>query len=868
MIAGAAAAWYFLVYKKTNTGRIEELIPATSIGVLAVDNAKTFYEKLEGYNWWDELSEIPVLAAGKQLISRLDTLSIQSDVTNLPVYVSFHITANNQIDPLYFIESKNFAWNPDALRTILERAYGVGKVSIAERTYQDQIIREVALPDAQFSFFIKGNFLAISPTALLIEDVIRAEGQGLALMAGTDYQLNNSPTGITLLVDGSKLEDLGAVFSTKTTSVKSVPGLFLKIEVEATENGLLFNGRSVMGSEQPFNDQSTLNLQNFVPTSASSIQWYGLNTEAKTDIKGLDFEKYLSLHDGELCRVKMDLNNRGEDLALLISLYEPEQAEILLNDLATSLMEQNDTLFRESFMDTDITFVNKAELPMSLYGAQFSGFEQTYYTIFNNVLVFGNSVEVLKTLLSEYDAENTWGRSINRRKYLDNLVQESNLTAVYNFEYLLEGLNEKMKESWQTFFNDRVNLTSALDVFSFQLSETGSGVLVNASLDFNESVKANTASIAQSDGGNTPPLETQMNVFADTTLVTAPFVVTNHTNGSQEIVFQDVTNQLYLVNDQGVVQWKKELNLPINGRVTQVDYYNNRKLQYFFVTDSAMHIIDRNGDDVEGFPKPMVTELPLNGHRVVDYDNTKRYRYVGDDRRGNVYLFDKEGDLLEGWNPKTLGSRLLTMPEHVRIRGKDCFVMVETNGRVHLTNRKGEYYPGFPYTTNKRLAGDVYIEKGSDFKQSGIIVASDNGEIIDLNFEAGIRSRNQLLRPGVDSHFKLLKDKLNTGYAVLRRDAKEAVLINEAGKVLFTQPLTAGEQVDFDFYNFRNDSEVFVIRNTAKQAVWIYNKSGKLITAKPLGASASIGIIYYQNRSEYELFVNFANQMAVYKVRK
>ncbi len=863
----AAGGWYFLFRKPISEGQIEELIPSTSIGVLSIKNARELYNDLEDYDWSDELSQIPLLSFGNSLLDRLDTLSIQSDLASLPVFVSFHITANNQIDPLYFIESKGFDWSAASLQAILGRAYGDENVTITERVYQDETIREVDLPDGGFTFFIKGAYLAISPTALLVEDVIRAAGQGVRLLAGEVYQLDDTRANASLLIDCGKIEDLAQVFSSQA-AVSSIDGLYLRLDIEPSDEGIIFNGRSVMGAGDQLTQESGLNLKNFVPTSASSMHWFGLNKEKEDETEGFDLERFLGLHDGELCRLKMDLNNQEEDLAVLVSLQSPDEAEAMLNEYAEQRMSRNDTLFRESFMETDIIFVNESELPQQLYGDRLSGFDQVYYTFFNNVLMFGNSVEVLKAVLSEYDAENTWGRSIERRRYMDNLVQETSLTSVYNFEYLLDGLGDKMKDNWQEFFDTKGRLTSSLDVFSFQLSETGAAVLVNASLDFNESAafQAVTADAGKVVAVGQP--ETRLNAFADTTLAGSPFVVTNHNNGAREVVFQDVDHQLYLTDDQGVVQWKKDINQSINGRVSQIDYYNNRKLQYFFFTDSAMHLVDRNGEDVEGFPKALDTELPLGNHRVIDYDNTRRYRYAGADRRGNVYLYNKEGKQLEGWNPKAMGSLLLDVPEHVRIRGRDCFVMVEATGKIHLTNRRGEPYPGFPYNIGKRLAGDVRIVKGPDFSRSGILVASDNGEVVQVSFEGAVRNRSQLLRPDVRSRFELLRDKLNTGYAVLRRDVGRAILIDESGKELFGVPMNSNDELDPAFYNFRNDSEVFVLRNVTKGEVSIYNKEGKLMTPAPLPTSAVVGIIYHQSRGEYELFVNFANQMTVYTVRK
>jgi len=872
LLLAAFGGWFYFSQQNKASGLVEALIPATSVGVLSIENPREFLNQTAAYDWWDEMLSIPLLSNLDEVVKKLDSLDMQSDLGSLPLHISLHITGNNQLEPLFLVESKGFSWEQASLQTIGQRLFGKAQMQINESNYLGKQLFELNYEGGKVSFLIEGAYLVMSTNALLVEDVIRAVEEDARLLPGTDYKLGDSRKLASLFLDCSKLGDLSSVFLTGEHAGNDLEGLYVKVGLEATESGLRMDGVSVVDGDFVPTEEAGLNLKNFVPVNASVVRWFGLEENESSALNGFDLEAFHGLHAGDLCLLDLDLDNRQTDRVLLATLKDIDKGTNQLTALAEAMMVQNDTLFKESFMETDIIFINREDLPSAIYGNAFQGFEQTYFTTFNDVLLFGSSIDALKSVLSEYDGENTWGRSIERRRYIDDLVQEASVTTIYNFEYFLDKLAGDLKDNWKTFFDNAPGLVNALDVFSLQVSNTGSGVLMSAAVDFNESVnRARTQPLA--DGAPAAPsvvvsLEASVNAFADTTLATKAFVVRNHNNNQRELIFQDRGHQLYLASDQGLVQWKRDIGAQITGGISQIDYYNNRKLQYLFFTAEAMHLVDRNGNNVEGFPRTLDVQLALEGHRVVDYDNTRRYRYAGSDRRGNVYLYNKEGAQLEGWNPKAIGSQLLNLPEHVRIRGRDCFLMVERQGTVHLTNRRGEAYPGFPYKVNKRLSGDAMIVKGSDFSRSHIVVAAENGEVLSLDFNGKVVSRNQLLRPNASSRFSLVRDKLDNGYVIARKDADEVVFYDQDAKEMFKVPVAATEVIDYSFYNFRNDSEVLVVHERGTGNLNIYNAEGQSILPSAMAAVAPIGIIYYQNRGEYELIVNFANQMAIYNVPK
>ena len=441
------------------------------------------------------------------------------------------------------------------------------------------------------------------------------------------------------------------------------------------------------------------------------------------------------------------------------------------------------------------------------------------------------------------------------------MIQETNLTVVKDFEFAADPIKNSLKPKWKALFDESPGLLSVLDVFKVQVNLTNKTVLVSGDMSFNTVFDSPIESIIVSN-----ELVVKANVFADADLITKPFVVRNHNDASMEIAFQDTEGQVYLSSGQGEVLWKRQLEGRLKGDIHQVDFYNNKKLQYLLFTDSLMHLIDRNGNDVDGFPVQYSATLPVDGSNVIDYDNNKRYRYLTKDRRGNLYLYGQEGELLEGWNPKVVGGSLLQTPFHVRVRGRDCFVVVEKTGKIHLLNRRGEEYNGFPLNMGKSFAGDVAFVRGSNFEQSLISLTTADGELIQVDLNGRLVVQKQLLRASAATEFSLVDDALKTTFSVARNDGKVLTIFDNKGAERFSVDFPNSKSIVINQYSFRNGKEIFAIRDIERQILRIIDRNGKYLTGD-IPASYDASILFYQNRLEYQVFVNFTNQLNVYAIK-
>ncbi len=845
----AAAGYYFFSSKLTSSNSVAEILPETSLFTFHLNQ---FSANIEDYRSFESAEMIPGIEQLMGIKEDLDSLNavgeIPSSILNLESWVSVHSDGSDGLNTLFTFRSAGFDWNAESIQSIFQMLTGQS-YDLSTQIFNGETIYLLQGEEQSLSFGISDSFLFWSSESLLVEDVIRAINDP-AKRLFTNNSFSQKDLAYPFYLNGKRLSELSRIFIEKPDRLLSNVNAVYAIDLKEVNGQITFNGIANEFNSQVLGE-SQLFAKNLVSIESAFAKWYPLALSSSSSIAESLTPQALQigLEDGEEVWIV--------ETSDTVVLYDR------LNQIAVSnLTAQDSTVYAEEFMFTRIGFIGddsfletlSPDLPQQSF----------YYCFFQNYWLLSNSVDALKTALSDFDDERTLGRDVATRRSLDDMVQETSYTLIKNFNFGSEVFENQLRPKWIKFFSEESGLKNKLNQFTLQANNVGNKSLILGSMsfnEFNESVEINTESNTQLTS-NTANVTS--NLFAQGKIITKPFVVRNHVNGEREVIFQDETNRIYLSNLQGEILWDKQLEGSVLGNISQIDFYNNKKLQYLFVTDSLLHLIDRNGNAVEGFPVAIQTKGQIENLRVVDYDNSKRYRYLLEGNQGSITLLDKSGNPLEGWNPKSYTNPLQFIPFHTRVRGRDCFVIVDYLGNFDLLNRRAESYAGFPVQTDLRLSGDVFFQKGPNFNGTAMVLLGRDGRISTVNFSGQIIDKKQLFKPDAQTSFELLKDVSSTTYRILQKSAGGASILDQAGESLFSVP-DYQESDQVTYYNFRNGKGVYAFRNTQTNTLKLLNEKGEAL-ANDIDCEQPISILFYQSTQQYQVFVNFTNQLTQYTI--
>ncbi len=773
--------------------------------------------------------------------------------------VSMHVTKKDAFDFTFYVPIKN-----KRERLFLENVLG-GWSEDKSYKYSERILNTVKIQQLSGGgqvmswVFLNDNWV-FSFTPYLIEDVIRAHQSGgresfKESMAGV-FSLPKIQKDVgNLYVNFARFSEWLNVFGDQIPASIQQVGNSLLLDIKTLDDGMVLNGFSSnkKGSIFSIFNQQTptaFGIRNLISNRALLVTNFGISNGAVfyTDLNAFgSSDQKRKVYSDTLKRIEQTLSFEVEELyksidnEIAVCYFEakgPEWSKVLLVETSDSkiwLDQLNraseklsiDTVFFEQYSAYEIR-----ELPLPNFGEKLfypilSGFDQTFYTSIENVVLISSDIEVLKRFLDDIDQEETWGRSVVQNQFLETTLLESTISVYINTPKIWNSISGRLHPKWQEFISGNPAIINAFKMGAIQFSHLNESFYTNITWQFGNpnSVPSKPPSLAKTTTNFNAPLNPVI------------FIGKNHVDKSNEVLVQDSLFSVHLISRDGKALWEKEVGSPILGEIYQIDYYKNGKLQYLFATSGELHLIDRLGNYVESFPKSIPAK-EIAYITVVDYDRSKNYRFLVAEQNGKLWMFDTDGKNLPGWNPRNVGGALSIQPRHFRARGKDYLLAVRKDGETYLMNRRGELLNRFPLKTDSRPIGDFFIENGKTTNDTFIVLVADGGYRIRISLEGVIESRETLIRTDVNARFKLITDPDRQSYVYARKDHSHLSVFSQGSTVMLENNFLGEQDASIGYYDFGNGNIFVTITDLVQQISFVYSGTGKLLTQSPVQGSA------------------------------
>ena len=622
----------FLLACKKDYSKINhpyKFIPNETSAVIQVNELNDFINSIENH-------EILSGIYNKELKNVSNVLKNLN--TTQQVFIAFTESAQNQSDYLILTKNDSVLFVVDSISNSLSESLVDFKI---EKTQIDSII---------VYHKVIGNIFAGSNNLEVLKKLnLKKENTELSKLIET-----SDKKSVASIVFKSDSPDYSKLLFLNFGN-KQINTNYSILDLNYTSKSLQYNG--ILSSNDSILDYLD-SFKKTIPQKTNTPKLAPYNTSSLVSISYDDF----SVFNKNLIQFRTQtrdstttfLNFTNEialiDNAVLLYTLDP-------NLILESIEEKSNI---DTFRDIDIYQFGDPQFFKSRLLPYISYDNSEFFTVYNNFIVFSNSIESIKFILTNALNNNTLANWDAFKSISKNLSDEASLFIFKNSDGLSEILEQDIKgynaNAVQFIYDDNyAHVNGVIQKFK---------------------KRATTNSVTEA-----------FSIQLDAELLTAPQTLKNHVTKAHDIAVQDVNNVLYLISDSGNTLWKKQLHGKILGDIKQIDMYKNGRFQIAFATSNRLYILDRNGNDVSSFPLKFndVITQPLS---VFDYDKRKNYRLLITQSK-NLLMYNVKGKSVSGFNYKNNGSDIASQPKHFRIGSKD-YIVFGAGETLKILNRQGK----------------------------------------------------------------------------------------------------------------------------------------------------------------------------------
>jgi hypothetical protein len=665
---------------------------------------------------WKDFMETGGVRRSEALFRKMDTLLIsyphlKKTVSEYPAVAGIRMAADSTPSAFLILEVPSKMQRATMRRFIGEMAEGMAIASAGRPGKKIHIIKNPSGRNGCYYAFVKNCLVAGNDSILLCGIMEQARAGKLTLPDETTFAKvygtigKKVSTHLFLNTSSMKMAVQRIINSSEPVLSNSpcFPDGWSAFDVTIKNNDLIFNGFTALReASSPFGQlflaqvPEDITIQRILPyntvfsfqTSTGDFRDF---SEKMKNLRGMDDtllrKSIRSLRDPS---VSIDLEKRMESIAgpeiclAFTGSADPSRehntyiilrsAQLETGRISLNLMSDPD---KDANIQVGGHMIQKLIIPnpyVFFYGFLPDNTRLEWFTILDDHIVFGETQASIHRFLSFYLSGRTMASDPSRSAFLDYFPERSNLSFNINVRFAGDDLMQSINDSLRSGILLHKDLLNRFEGLAVHLSAINDMFYTTVHLNYDPSY-----------AGESPYL---WKVRLDEEISGGPFLIEDPSTGKGNVVVFDQSGQMVLIDENGMIRWKRKLSGPVLSDVFRVDPDQDHQPHLLCNTSDSIYLLNFDGHSAAGFPLA-VPSGASNGLTVLDYNRDRNYRIILVTRDRRILNLDITGNSVKGWNSPVLAADVVSPVKHLVAAGKDYLIFPQQDGTVLMTDRKG-----------------------------------------------------------------------------------------------------------------------------------------------------------------------------------
>ncbi len=827
---------YFFYQKKKQHSFVTNFIPDNTLILLETNEISTAKNKI--------IPRIPTLSRANQQYQIFKTIGLSDkEISNLllkkTLYFAVLPEGNGDFSFVNYLPLSDD--DEDFIEKLESLSQNTNGYRVIPHTTQGFKISEVVNSSAKvvFSYIIQENFLIFSKSNLAVEEAVLHQENSWVNSLQLQSKPNETDALFTITHYNQKainkfISDVSVV---KSNSSAQILTLFSETFqwLKPTQNSI--GGIGINDNQNLFSEQEVSNINNLsmIPNSCSYMIDFSFDKPEKL-IR--NFEKLLD-NDAKLSQLRKkasskfdvdfdEMYNKIQQEITLCAFDNSEESssnkvliinqKALLNPLKVIArnvaQEGKEDIFSVQYGSFMIVNLGIKEFPSLLFGNIFSGFEECYFTEYNDKMILASSLLVMQEYLINVSKGDVWSNSPKHKIILKSCVP-SNLTVISESSKVIPNFQKLINPAW----------TNKINAYSQELSSVQAEILQSNAVESRIVLLKNIEPIKSSIKYANKWLKLRK---IEVGLNAEPLYLVNPTNKKAEILVQSTDNKLHLYSG-GKQIWNHQLLGKIVGEIKNSRVFNKSVQQFLCATNKNIYILLRTEKGFDVKTSKAFKGYNLANFKIFENEPDKQQFVTLVASNGGMYKLDKENLSLNSSNLVNKMNDVISPFPSVIIDNQEFGIYLTKNGKLVVQNSRGSIAKGFPIS----FKGVFNIPPILEGSENNIIILSEKGELYKISLIGKVIEKRQLFRPDNEVKFSMAMNDRGNDWVLMRTDGKEVVVMDKNEKEMFTvKDLIYGKKALY-YYKLGIGGKFFAINN-GYSTYNFYDETGQNIGGLPI----------------------------------